>query len=766
MSNSLRSQMTPFISRKLSRWNRHRPASLQITYRVWLILWVALSHAALSPAAFADRPMNEPAPENRNRLAGSASPYLQEAAHQPVHWHPWGEAAFQSAQQADRPILLDIGAVWCHWCHVMDVESYDNHDIAHLINQHFIAIKVDMDERPDIDRRYQKAVHALTGHGGWPLTAFLTPEGQVFFGGTYFPPTTRQGRVGLKELLPALVQAYTVGKADIMTRATQLANALASHGVRASEKGEVSDAIVQSVMASMVQEFDPVNGGFGTSTKFPSGSAMELALARSFDHHDPGLLPMVTTTLDAMASGGLYDHLGGGFFRYTTDPQWRIPHFEKMNYDNAELLINYLHAYQATGKESYREIAEGIIGYVNRVLSNQDAGGFYAHQDADMTRQDDGDYYTWTVQDVRRVLPQDEADVVLRYYDIQAHGEMHINPAKNVLRIAMEPDALAQELKIPVEVVRGFIHHGTTRLWQARRQRKAPLVDRTVYIDRNAMLITAYLEAYQVLGDESVKAFALKTLDWLLDGAYRTGHGMFHVLYEGQTRVSGLLNDQVQMAQAALKAFEVTGRSEYRNVAQNLMTYTINTFSDADGGGFIDRAPQRKALAALERRVKDIDDSPSMSPNAVAALLLDRLAAVTNDEVFAHTARSTLEAFAGSAPRMGRFAAGYALAVQHHLHRSAHAVIIGQLGDEKTDELWHAAARSYRPGKLITLYDPAQVKIDTLPPAVVGAVNAFGVQGEPRAYICAGVTCAPPTTDPHEVALFMRSYGVTPPPPP
>jgi len=688
---------------------------------------------------------------------------LREAAHQPVHWHPWGEAAFQLAQQVDKPILLDIGAVWCHWCHVMDGESYENHEIADLINQHFIAIKVDMDERPDIDRRYQEAVQALTGHGGWPLTAFLTPNGQVFFGGTYFPPTTRNGRAGLKELLPVLVHTYTVGKADIMASAANLAKALANYGVRAIKKGEVSEAVVQTVIVSMVKDFDQVNGGFGAGTKFPAGSAIELALARYFDNQDQSLLQMVTKTLDAMALGGIYDHLGGGFFRYTTDSKWTIPHFEKMNYDNAELLINYLHAYQATGKELYQQRAKGIMTYVDEVLSNPDVGGFYAHQDADMTRKDDGDYYTWTVQEVRQALPANEAEVILRYYDVQAKGEMHKNPAKNVLRIVMTPEALAHQLKVPTEMVNGLILQGTQRLLQARLLRQAPLVDRTIYIDRNAMLITAYLEAFQVLNDESVKSFALKTLDWLLAVAYRKGQGMYHAYFEGKVRVSGLLNDQVQMATAALKAFEVTGRSQYRDVAQDLMAYTIKTFWDAEGGGFVDRAPQGNALAALERSMKNISDSPSTSPNAVAAVLLNRLTAVTNDEGFAQTANSTLEAFAGSAPLRGRFAAGYALAVHHHLHPSAQAVIIGKLEDEQTSKLWQAAAKSYRPGKLVTMYDPTIVKMEKLPPAVVGAVKAFGLEGEARAYVCAGVTCAPPTTDPNEVATLVRSYGVSNP---
>jgi len=431
-----------------------------------------------------------------NQLAGAASPYLREAAQQPVHWRPWSQSAFKEAQQQDKPILLDIGAVWCHWCHVMDVESYENEDIARIINQHFVAIKVDMDERPDIDRRYQEAVRALTGQGGWPLTAFLTPDGKVFFAGTYFPPENRGGRVGLKVLLPQITEVYATQKAQVLASANQLSNALTQFAANSIRNENISETLVQEISTTMVQQFDPMNGGFGNGVKFPAGSAIELALALYFTNQDPKMLKLVTTTLDAMADGGIYDHIGGGFFRYSTDPQWRVPHFEKMNYDNAELLMNYLHAYKATGKALYRETAEGIIGYLNRVLSDQVNGGFYAHQDADMTREDDGDYYTWTVEEVRQALPKDEAAVILRFYDIQPRGEMRENPAKNVPFIATTPEALAQELDLSLERIQWLIQQGKSHLLQARMARKSPLVDQTIYIDRNGLLISAYLEAF------------------------------------------------------------------------------------------------------------------------------------------------------------------------------------------------------------------------------------------------------------------------------
>lgn len=695
-----------------------------------------------------------------NQLAGAASPYLREAALQPVHWLPWGEEAFRQAQREDKPILLDIGAVWCHWCHVMDVESYDNQEIARLINQNFIAIKVDMDERPDIDRRYQQAVQALTGRGGWPLTAFLTPEGQVFFGGTYFPPEDRGGRVGLKGLLPQVAEAYKMRKDQVLASAEQLAIGLTRVGAQSIRKGKISETLVQTIAANMAERFDPVNGGFGTGVKFPAGSAIELALARHFINQDPGMLELVTTTLDAMAHGGVYDHIGGGFFRYSTDPEWRVPHFEKMNYDNAELLTNYLHAYQATGKALYRDIAQGIMVYLNTVLSDQTDGGFYAHQDADMTREDDGDYYTWTVDEVRHALPEPEAEVILRYYAIFPLGEMRENPAKNVPFIAATPETIARELSIRPEQVRLLIEQGTTGLLQARMKRKAPLVDQTIYIDRNGLLISAYLEAFKALGDEEAKAFALKTLDLLLQKAYRKGEGMYHAYFEGQARLPGLFNDQVKMARALLVAFEVTGEQRYIHVAMDLMDYAIDTFWDPQGGGFFDRSPEGEALAALERSFKDIDDNPSASPNGVAALVLDRLAYLTNNIGYEDKALKTLEAFAASTQGNGHFVASYALAVQYHLNQSAQAVIIGKKGDPKTQALWNAALMTYRPGKMVAVYDPADLNLEVLPPAVAGAVKVFGVQGEPKAYVCAGVTCAPPTENPDEVAALVKTYGL------
>lgn len=695
-----------------------------------------------------------------NRLAGAASPYLKEAALQPVHWLPWGEEAFRKAREEDKPILLDIGAVWCHWCHVMDVESYENPEIARLINQYFVAIKVDRDERPDIDRRYQQAVQAISGYGGWPLTAFLTPDGKVFFGGTYFPSDNRGGRPGLKTVLPKIAEVYKTQKAGVLASAEKISAGLRKLSEESIREGDISDQLISVIVDKMARHFDAENGGFGKGVKFPTGSSIELALAQYFADKDTKMLGIVTRTLDAMARGGIYDQIGGGFFRYSTDPQWRVPHFEKMNYDNAELLVNYLHAYQATGKALYKETAWGIIGYLNSVLSDQVNGGFYAHQDADMTREDDGDYYTWTVQEVKSALPVDEAQVILRYYGIQAQGEMRENPGKNVLFIAATPEIIALELKMPVEKVLRLIDQGKKHLLAIRFTRKMPAVDKTIYSDRNGMLISAYLEAWKVLEDEQARVFALKTLDLLLQEAYRKGQGMYHAYFEGQARLPGLLNDQAQMAHALLDAFEVTGEERYIRIARDLMDYAITHLWDSKEGGFFDRVEAGKTLPALEHPQKDFEDDPTSSPNGVAASVLDRLAYLTNDERYGQKALQTMQAFAGSAGEYGNFAASYTLSVYYHLHQSAHVVIIGGKTHPKTRSLWKSALTTYRPGKMVAFYDTTNLNLEDLPPAVVGAIKVFGVQGEPQAYVCAGSTCSLPTGDPSKVIRLVQSYGL------
>ena len=535
-----------------------------------------------------------------NRLASEASAYLSSAAHQPVEWHPWGEEPFRLAKEQDKPVLLDIDAVWCHWCHVMDGESYESEEIAELINQRFVPVKVDRDERPDIDRRYQNAVGAISGQGGWPLTAFLTDEGKVFFGGTYFPPEDMYGRPGFKTVLKRVSEIYKTDKEKALENARQITEHLEQLAAPTGGSFELDPQAVDAALQSMGKGFDIVNGGFGNAPKFSHPAAIELILSRYYETKEQWLLITVQKTLEKMALGGVYDQLGGGFHRYSVDEKWIVPHFEKMSYDNSELLKNYLHGFQATGMPLLREVAEGIIGYVTGVASDIERGGFYGSQDADIDIHDDGDYFTWTLQEVEEALPPEEAGVVSLYYNIQERGEMHHNPAKNVLFVDMGPPAIAEKLGKEEDEVRELLARGKKRLLEARARRPTPFVDRITYTNWNGMMASAFIESYKVLRIDACKDQALKTIDRLLKEAYLPGRGFYHSLVDGQGRIDGLLDDQVQMAQALLDAYEVTGRARYLNTAQEVMGYTVESFWDEDHGGFYDIARGKGSSVGLD----------------------------------------------------------------------------------------------------------------------------------------------------------------------
>src|SRR5450755_1611149 len=424
-----------------------------------------------------------------NSLAHASSAYLRSAMHQPIQWHEWGEEAFATAQRDNKPMLLDIGAVWCHWCHVMDRESYDDPEIAAIVNEHFIAMKVDRDERPDIDSRYQAAVQAVSGQGGWPLTAFLTSDGKPFYGGTYFPPTDGYGRPSFKRVLLSIAAAYREKNGDVMEQAQLVESAIARAESLSSAGGTVSASAIDAILESARKMFDEVNGGFGHAPKFPHPAALDLVMeeyVRTGSSNEE-LRTIFVHTLEKMARGGVYDQLAGGFHRYSVDERWIVPHFEKMCYDNSELLKNYVHAYQATGDKFFAGVARDIIQWMDEWLSDRAHGGFYASQDADYSMDDDGDYFTWTLEETKAALTENEAAVAAHYYDIQEVGDMHHNPAKNVLYIRNSVEETAGRLNLPEEQVGALLAAAQKKMYTARLLRPTPYVDKTVYTGWNAM---------------------------------------------------------------------------------------------------------------------------------------------------------------------------------------------------------------------------------------------------------------------------------------
>src|SRR5580700_39635 len=478
-----------------------------------------------------------------NSLAQASSAYLRSAMHQPIQWHEWGEEAFAAARRENKPMLLDIGAVWCHWCHVMDRESYDDAEVATIVNEHFIAVKVDRDERQDIDSRYQAAVSAVSGQGGWPLTAFLTPDGKPFYGGTYFPPTDGYGRPSFKRVLTSIANAYKEKHGDVVEQAKMVESAITRAESFAGRGGRVSASIIAAIQKSAFSMFDPQHGGFGQAPKFPHPSALDLLIERYARNtagaslrrtaegvrphtglaNDDELRNVVVTTLEHMASGGVYDQLAGGFHRYSVDERWVVPHFEKMCYDNSELLKNYVHGYQATGSEFFASVARDIIRWMDEWRSDRERGGCYASQDADINMDDDGDYFTWTLAEAHAVLSEEEAEVAALHYDINEVGEMHHNPAKNVLYVAEQVEEIARRLSLAPERVTALLASAKKKMYAARLDRPTPYIDKTVYVGWNSLCVSAYLQAAKVLGLDAARRFALRSLDRVLAQAWSAG---------------------------------------------------------------------------------------------------------------------------------------------------------------------------------------------------------------------------------------------------
>ena len=691
-----------------------------------------------------------------NRLKDSVSPYLRSAAHQPIDWHEWGDAAFARAKSEDKPILLDIGAVWCHWCHVIDRESYENVEIAKIINEHFVPVKVDRDERPDVDSRYQSAISAISGQGGWPLTGFLLPDGKPFFGGTYFPPEDQMGRPGFRRVLLAVADSYRNKRADLERAANSLSEAVAQAEAFAGARAEFDVGVVDAQIQSITQLFDIKNGGFGRAPKFPHASAIDLLLERYQQTKEKHLLVMAETTLEKMARGGVYDQLAGGFHRYSVDERWLVPHFEKMSYDNSELLKNYLHASRMVDNWRLSQTAESIVAWVNEVLSDRTAGGFFASQDADYSLDDDGDYFTWTLEEVRAVLSPEEARVIELLYDVEEHGEMHHNPAKNVLWEARELTEIAETLKIGWDTASKIALEAEFKMLEARRKRPTPFVDKTMYVAWNAMFISAYLEADRVLKDSpylGCKEFALKSLDRMLEEAWSNEKGFGHRI--GGPALEGSLDDQVFSVLALLDAYEATLDPRYFSAAQRTMDLAIARYGDSENGGFFDRPSDAAPMGGLEVRRKPFQDSPTPGANSVAAIALIRMHAFTGEQRYRDYAQKTLEVFAGIAPQYGLFAATYGLAATLFARHPIQIVITGPADDPAARALEAAAHRVFRFGKSVLRVTPG-TQLAALAAALKETLPHLPAD-KPLALVCSGQTCLPPTSDPDELTAYLEN---------
>lgn len=571
-----------------------------------------------------------------NRLKDESSAYLKHAATQKIDWHPWGDEAFQKAKSEDKPIFLSSGAVWCHWCHVMAEESFNDDEVAKLANERFICIKLDRDERPDIDRRYQLAVGAM-GHGaGWPLTVFLTPDGKPFFGGTYFPPEEKWGRPGFKELLLKTAEFYQTNKDGVHKYAQGLLEALrATDQTRETPTPDALDFAVEAIM----KDADENNGGWGGAPKFPMPGLLEFLMQRYSSTHDQKILDAVVRTLNGMSNGGMYDHVGGGFHRYSTDAEWIIPHFEKMADDNAWLLRNYSSAYALFKDESYRKTAEGIAGFMMDVLSDPE-GGFYASQDADVNAQDEGGYFTWSINELKTALQGIELETVKAIH-LDSRGEMHNDPDRRVLFFAKSFAEAGALLGMSIDDIQQIHASAIKKLRNIRLTRQTPLIDKTFYASINGLAIASFLRAHRALSDDRMKDFAIKSLlrvkSLLSDKS----------ILQHCAGVKGMFEDYLFMAEGFFEAYQSTGDKSFLDESENLMKVAIEKFIDS-AGGFKDSEDDTLGI-----KIRSIEDVPHPSPNAVAISLLVKLSHATNKPEYLRLAEDAIAGFYKRAVMVG-----------------------------------------------------------------------------------------------------------------
>ncbi len=691
-----------------------------------------------------------PAPAFGNALASSSSAYLRSVAASPVAWQPWGAEAFALARRLDRPVLLSIGAGWCHWCHVMDRQVYADPGIASLLNAEFVPIKVDRDERPDIDARYQQVARTVFDTGGWPLTLVLTADGKTVTAGATFLADERDGLPGLRQFLPRVLAVYRTRRAEFFATGDAAHRLLATPDLSAGAPRDPS-SLADEILKATVARFDPVHGGFGEQAKHVPGPILSLTARRYAETGERLLRDVFVRTLDAMAAGAIRDHLGGGFFRYTSDRAWREPHFEKLEYVQAQMLLAYLQGHQMTGDPAYRAVAEEILGYVRRALERP-GGGFRAHQDAEGRNADAG-HYLWTADDVRATAPL-EADLLVRHFGLS-------DAARRAPAVALSATQLGRETGQEPDAVEASLAPGKAALLAARARRGEPAVDETVYADRSALMVSAYLEAYRVLGDESARDVALGTLAFLQSRLSEADGGLAHAYAAERVTVPGFLADQVAVAAAHLEAFEVTGDRAHVERARTLMRVAVARFREPTSA-FIDRVASPQEAPGAREPLRPYLDEEMPAANPLAALVLERLYAITGEGEYHRLARETLAAFRSSAARLGPLLASYGLAMDVVAGGSIHAVIVGRGTDPRARALWRTALGAFRPGKSVLFLDPASSEPVPLPPPMAAMLAQVGTTGQPdappQAYVCSGRLCALPTSDPARLHTLLQSF--------
>ncbi len=678
--------------------------------------------------------------EHTNRLTHETSPYLLQHAHNPVDWYPWGPDALEAAKAADKPILLSIGYSACHWCHVMERESFENPEIAALMNDNFINIKVDREERPDLDHIYQNVVQMLTSQGGWPLTAFLTPDQEAFYGGTYFPPDDRYGRPGFPRVLQSIAEAYHQRKQDVAKSVEQIREGLQKLTSFSASTDDLTPTSLELAARGLANNVDMVHGGFGTQPKFPNPTSLDFLLRFWRASGNTNFLNMVTLAMEKMGNGGIYDQLGGGFHRYSTDTHWLVPHFEKMLYDNAQLLPLYLSLYQITGEEFYTRIARESLSYLQREMY-QPGGGFYATQDAD-SEGEEGKFFVWTHDEVEALLGEDSR-LFCRYYDITEAGNWEHGNSIPHLTISLEQ--LATLFSSDVDDVTARINTAKATLFTVREQRIKPFRDEKILTAWNGLMITGMVQAYNVLGDEDALTSARETIAFLRQYMLQEGR-LLRTYKDGQAKLNAYLDDYAFFGAALLDTFEATGDTDYFDLAETLTTTMVEEFWDDEQGGFFFTGTSHETLIT---RTKSAFDQAIPSGNAIATKNLLRLYHYTGRAEYLYKAERVLHIFKTYMEQQPFGFGSLLTALDFYVQKPYEIVIIGTPGAPDTQALLRAVHGCYLPNKLLIQLDPqqAEARLNELPLLRDVLAGKTQVDGQATAYVCRDFTCSLPITD-------------------
>ena len=683
--------------------------------------------------------------KHTNALINETSPYLLQHAHNPVDWYPWGEEALEKARKEAKPILLSIGYSACHWCHVMAHESFENEEIARLMNENFINIKVDREERPDLDQIYMSAVQMMTGHGGWPMTMFLTPEGVPFYGGTYYPPADRYNMPGFPRVLLSVAEAYRSQTEQVANTATTMLGELRRMGLAEESRDVLTAEVLDNASRRIVASYDRVHGGFGGAPKFPPAMTLEFLLQTQYRNHSDELLSIITETCHKMAEGGMYDQLGGGFHRYSVDAKWLVPHFEKMLYDNALLSRLYLHVYQLTHDEFYRRIAEEILDYVVREMTDS-SGGFYSSQDAD-SEGEEGKFFVWSQPEVIAELGQSDGAIFSDYYDVTERGNFE---GHNILHVKTSLEAVALKNGVSVERAGEIIETGRRKLFELRESRVKPGRDEKILTAWNGLMLASFAEASAILDRADYGEVARANAKFLLSQLKKDGL-LLRTHKAGESKLNAYLEDYANLIHGLIALYESTAELDWFENALELADKMIEQFWDDEAGGFFFTGKSHERLIV---RSKEWFDNATPSGNSVAALSLLRLSLLTANDDYRRRATTVLRLMADQVRRYPS-AFGFTLtALDFYLSSPLEVAIVGTAPDSRLNGLIRTFWRRYLPNRVLALctnsFEAAASRIRLLE-----GRNTLDTQ--PTAFVCEGYSCKTPALTAEELAEQLAS---------